>query len=206
MKPRILLAALAAAAVSSLTGVAAHAQSNTGASGAYDASRSSWLPYTRNGYIGLNVGKPHYSVPCGPVGSCDNPDASANLYVGGMFNRYASIELGYLHMGDADRGGGETRAHGLNLSLVGHAPVWSNLSLYGKIGTTYGRTRVEQPLGPGLATGSESGWGPSYGFGAAWNFNNNWAAVLDWQRNKFEFAGIGKEWVRATSLGIRYRY
>jgi hypothetical protein len=206
MKPRTLYATLFAVAVSGLASLPAQAQMASGTTSAYDSSRSSFLPYTRNGYIGLNVGKPHYSVPCGPVGDCDNPSASADLYVGGMFNRYASIEFGYLHMGDADRGGGETRAQGLNLSLVGHAPVWSNLSLYGKVGTTYGRTNVERPLGVGLATGHESGWGPSYGFGATWDFNNNWSAVLDWQRNKFEFAGVGKEWVRATSLGVRYRY
>ena len=207
MKPHLLYAAALTAALSSLAAAPALAQTSSGSGmSTYDSSRASWLPYTRNGYVGLNVGKPHYSVPCGPVGECDNPSASTNLYVGGMFNRYASIEFGYMHMGDADRGGGETRAQGLNLSLVGHAPVWSNLSLYGKAGMTYGRTRVERPLGVGLATGRESGWGPSYGFGATWDFNNNWAAVLDWQRNKFEFAGVGKEWVRATSLGVRYRY
>ena len=202
MKPRLALIVLTA----SLSGLAAQAQTSGGMS---MSSGSSWLPYTQNGYVGLNLGKPHYSLGCGAVGAfgdCDNPSLSGNLYVGGNFNQFAGIELGYLHMGNMDRGGGTTRAQGLNVSLVGRAPVWNALSLYGKVGATYGRTKVDAPLASGVATGKDSGWGPSYGFGATYNFTPQVAAVLDWQRNKFEFAGAGREWVRATSIGIRYTF
>lgn len=179
---------------------------NTGTS-SYDASRKSWLPYTNNGYIGLNVGRPHYSTPCGStVFNCDNPSTAANLYAGGMFNSFLGAELGYLNMGDADRAGGTTRAQGLNLSLVGRVPVGSMFSVFGKLGTTYGRTRTESLAGSGIVGGKDSGWGPSYGVGASIDFSNNWSAVLEWQRHRFHFAGDQRDYVRTTSLGAKYRF
>lgn len=206
MKPRNFRRTARLAVVLATAGLAAGAAHAQTAGSTSMSSRTSWLPYTQNGYIGLNLGHPHYSLGCGAAGSCDNPDLSGNLYVGGNFNNFAGIELGYLHMGNMDRGGGTTRAQGLNVSLVGRAPVWNALSLYGKVGATYGRTKVDAPVSSGLATGKESGWGPSYGFGATYNFTPQLAGVLDWQRNKFEFAGTGREWVRATSIGVRYSF
>ena len=53
-----------------LGGATLHAQSmqlpsGSQASGnAVDANRPSWIPYTRNGYIGLNLGRSNYGTSC----------------------------------------------------------------------------------------------------------------------------------------------
>lgn len=192
------LAALALAALASAAG----AQTTS----AYDANRSSWLPYTRNGYVGFNIGSPRYDTPCGVGFGCDNPNTSYNLYLGGYFNPYVGAEIGYLHMGDASRGGGTQRAQGLNLSLVGRVPIGQMFSLFGKIGTTYGRTTTDASPASGLVAGSESGWGGAYALGATMDFSNNWGVVLEWQRHRFHFAGDRQDDVRTVNLGVRYRF
>lgn len=185
---------------------AAQAQTATSAN-AFDASRKSWLPYTNNGYVGLNLGRSHYGTRCGSAAfSCDDSGTAASLYAGGMFNRHFGVELGYLHLGDTDRAGGTTRAQGLNASVVGRVPVGSMFSLFGKLGTTYGRTRTDARPGSGVASGKDSGWGPAYGLGASVDFSNNVSAVLEWQRHRLHFAGDERAYVRTTSLGVRYRF
>ncbi len=90
------------------------------------------------------------------------------------------VELGYLNAGKARRLGGDTEAHGFNLSLVGRAPVNEQFDLFGKVGTTYGRTRTSGASGLGVQTGKEDGFGMSYGVGARWAFTPQWAAVIEW--------------------------
>lgn len=173
----------------------------------YDASRSSWLPYTRNGYVGLGVGRSHYLTSCGTSGlRCDDSSQAGHVYVGGLFNPYLGTEFGYLHMGNADRAGGTTRAQGINLSLVGRLPLTAGFSVFGKLGTTYGRTRVDGLPGTGVVGGKESGWGPSYGLGLSVDFSNNWSGVLEWQRHRFQFPGNDRDSVRSTSLGLKYHF
>lgn len=173
------------------------------AGSSYDLWRSHWLP--GGAYAGLNLGRPSYRLDCGASG-CDQPDLAANAYVGGMFTRHWGMELGVLRFGDAERAGGETRAEGLNFSLVGRAQVGAGFGLFGRVGTTWGRTRVDAAPGAGIATGRASGWGPAYGLGVDWAFTDNWSAVLDWQRHRFDFAGDDNGWVRSTNVGLKYRF
>ena len=172
---------------------------------AYNASRSSYIPYTTNGYVGLSVGRSRYALGCGSLGGCDANNTAFNLSVGGMFNPYLGVEAGYVHMGTAKAAGASVKAEGVNFSLVGRVPLAQNFAILGKLGTTYGRTHSEAPSGV-TGGGKETGWGPSYALGVSWDFNNNWSAVLDWQRHRFDFAGDHSEWVRSTNLGLRYRY
>jgi opacity protein-like surface antigen len=134
--------------------------------------------------------------------SCDDPDASFNVYTGGYFNEWLGAEIGYIHMGNADRFGGEQRAQGINLSLVGRLPLADRFALTGKLGTTYGRTRTS---GTGIATGNDSGWGKAYGVGVSYDFTPNWTGVVQWESHDFHFA-TGKDPVRTTSVGLQYRF
>lgn len=196
-----------------LGGAALHAQSvqvpsGSQASGnAVDANRPSWIPYTRNGYIGLNLGRSNYGTSCAGLAlRCDDSDRSGHIYLGGYFSPYVGAEVGYLNMGNIQRAGGSTEAQGVNFSLVARAPLSPVFSLYGKLGATYGRTRVSALAGSGVVSGRESGWGPAYALGASWNFSSNWSAVLEWDRYRFDFPRNDSEWVRATSIGLQYRF
>ena len=62
-------------------------------------------------------------------------------------------------MGRIGRGGGTTSAQGLNLSLVAKAPLWQSLGVFGKLGTTYGRTESSALPGSGAGPGTERGFG-----------------------------------------------
>lgn len=169
--------------------------------------RGAWLPGGGRSYLGLNLGRSRYGVSCGsPTLLCDNKDTSAQLYAGAMLGNFWGVELGYLHMGRISRGGGETQAQGLNVSLIGKAQLAHSLGIFGKIGTTYGRTETSALAASSIPTGSEQGFGLSYGGGISYDFSPRLSATLGWDSNDFRFAGGGRDPVRATSLGLQYRY
>lgn len=217
MKKTLTLIAIAA----SLGGGLAQAQSSstttTGATppatprasslSSYDERRASWIPGTRSGYFGLSAGRTNFPNNCGLGGlSCDDNSTAGQIYLGGYFNPMFGAEIGYQDLGSMDRAGGRTSAKGLNFSLVGRAPMTDNFSLYGKLGATYGRTHVSALPGTGVASGSESGWGPAFAVGVNYDLTTNWSAVLELQRQRFDFAGNNRGYVNATNIGLKYRF
>jgi len=205
-----------ALAIAACTLASAQAQSSasssapTSTAAAYDggSGRGSVLPYTQDGYIGLNGGRSNYSLSNGPAGLGLSQDDSGNaykIYAGGFFHRNVGVELGYLNAGTAHRLGGDTKAHGFNLSLVGRAPLGEQFDVFGKIGTTYGRTRTSGLAATGVSLGKEDGFGLSYGLGARWAFTPQWAAVVEWERHKFKFSD-GDDSVNLTTVGLQYRF
>lgn len=169
----------------------------------YELRRSDWVPGAV--YAGVNLGRPSYRLDCG-VGGCDQPNMSVHAYVGRMFTPNFGAELGLLRMGTVERAGGDLRAEGASFSLVARAPVGAGFGVFGRVGTTWGRTRVDGAPGAGITGGRTSGWGPSYALGVDWAFSENWSAVLDWQRIRFDFTGDDNAWVRSTSVGLKYRF
>lgn len=166
----------------------------------------SWLPGTRRGYVGINLGRADYGNPCGTGGfGCDNPKLAGKIYSGGMFNDFLGMELGYLHMGRADRAGGRTDAQGLNLSLMGRVP-FGQFNAFVKGGATYGRTHVSAAGASGVPTGTATGWGASYGAGVGYELSRNAGLVLEWERHDFRFRGVGKQEVEATTIGYVHRF
>lgn len=167
---------------------------------------SSWLGNGRS-YLGLNLGRSHYGVDCGGTAFvCDTSDRSVKITAGAMPGNYWGVEVGYLDLGTIARAGGKTKAQGLNVSVVGKAPVAQQFSVFGKVGATYGRTETSSASTSGIAAGTEHGLGLSYGAGLSWDFTPRLSAVLEWESNDFRFANGGRDPVRSTSLGLQYRY
>lgn len=192
--PRTLsVVALSVAALTAAAG--AHAQANYSLYG------------PGAGYVGLNLGSSNYSLGSGfgPFAS-DDKDTVYNLYTGSFFTPNVGFELGYTNFGKIDRAGGTTKAEGINLSLVGRAPITPSFNLLGKLGTTYGRTDVSAFPGTGVASGGESGFGVSYGIGAEYSFNPQLSAVLQYDEHRLKFVGSGRDRVNATTVGLRYRF
>lgn len=197
--PRVVpMAALALALAGS-----GHAQTQ-------DPGRSdgrSLIPYAASGYVGFNLGKPDWDTPCGAAGlACDDSSAAYHLYTGGMFNPWLGAEVGYIDFGRAERGGGRTRAHGLNLSLVGRVPLGESLSLHARLGTLYGRTETGVLPASGLVGGRDSGWEPSYGLGLGFHLSPRASIVLDWNRHRLQFRGVGRRDITTTSIGYVHRF
>jgi len=167
----------------------------------------SMLPYTRRGYVGVNLGRTQFDLPCG-LGSfsCDkNSNLSFNAYTGGMFNEWLGVEVGYLYTGKLDRAGGSTSAQGVNLLLVGRVPL-GQFNIFAKGGGVYGRSRVTTNAVSGQPAASTNGGGASFGGGIGYDFDRNNGVVLEWQRNKFKVPPTGHPNVDTTSLGYVYRF
>lgn len=167
----------------------------------------SLLPFTRRGYVGLNIGQSDFgALSCGAGGfPCDDKDVGGTVYTGGMFNDWLGVELGYLYMGRVDRSGGRTEAQGLNVSLVGRLPL-QQFNVFAKGGTTYGRTKVSADALSLVPTGKESGWGVSYGAGVGLDVTPTTSVVLEWARHDFHVPSSGKQEIDLTSLGVKYRF
>ncbi len=170
------------------------------------STASWWQTGSGRTSIGLNAGRSRFHTDCAAGFACDNRDTYWSLYGRNMASDRWGSQLSLVHMGEADRGGGGTRAYGLDLSLVGRVPVTQSLGAYGKVGAVWGHTRVNTAAGAGLPSGTENGLGLSFGAGVSWDFTPKLSAVLEWDRYDFKFAGTGREGVRATSLGLQYRY
>lgn len=169
-----------------------------------DPPRGQWLPGSRS-YLGLQLGRTRNETACAPTALvCGDTERPAQLYTGTMVGKFWGVEMAYLSTGRMARAGGESRAQGLNFSLVGKTQLAPSVGVFGKIGTTYGRTETS-PLVTSLSSGHEQGFGLSVGAGLSFDFTPRLSATLEWDRNDFRFAD-GRDPVRSTSLGLQYRY
>jgi len=199
---RTVVCVVLAAAPAFWAPAAAQSSGTAGAS----APRTEWLGSGRS-YLGLSLGRARYGVNCGSAAFvCDTKDQAVKVTAGVMTGNFWGVELGYLDLGRIARAGGTTKAQGLNLSLVGKAPVLQQFGVFGKLGATYGRTETSALASSGVAAGTERGMGLSYGAGVSYDFTPRLSATLEWDSNDFRFAGGGRDPVRSTSLGLQYRY
>jgi opacity protein-like surface antigen len=175
-------------------------------------SPMSYLPFTANGYAGINIGRSRYDRDCSPgvavVGAiggfpCDDDATGFKIYTGGQLYRVVGLDLAYLHMGSVDRNGGRSRAQGISLSAVGNLPIW-NFNAFAKVGATYGFTRVRTGSA-GLPSGSERGVGLNYGAGLQYDFTKALGARLEWDRARFRFVD-GRDNVDLVSAGLVLRF
>jgi hypothetical protein len=110
-----------------------------------------------------------------------------------------AVEMGVVDLPRFTHPGSNIRAQGLNLSLVGRAPLFGGLGFYGRLGSTYGY--AEGTPGAAMA-GPDNGSTLAYGAGVSMDFTRRLSATLGWESHDFKFTG-GQ---RATSLGLQYRY
>ncbi len=108
-------------------------------------------------------------------------------------------------MGRADFAGGHADAQGLNVTFTAGVPIAGNSSVFGKLGTTYGHTRL-WGTAAGAPSGSDNGWGLSYGIGGQIGLSRNWAVRLDADRYRFKFTGGNDRDVDALTVGLQYSF
>lgn len=193
--PTFSAAALAVAALAAAAGVQAQ------------VSSSAPLYAPGSSYVGVNVGQSDYSLNSGLGGfGSDRHKTAYSIYTGFFATQNLGLEVGYTYFGKINRAGGQTWAEGLNLSLVGRAPMSPQFNLLGKLGTTYGWSDVSSAPGAGIGAGTEKGFGLSYGLGAEFVINPQFSAVLQYDEQRLKFAGTGRDRVSATTVGLRYRF
>ncbi|MGV3572043.1 MAG: hypothetical protein ACO1PB_15715 [Ramlibacter sp.] len=79
-----------------------------------------------------------------------------------------------------------------------HVPVAEDIGVYGRFGT------ISRPQSP-MRFGGSDGTGLTYGLGVVWDFSPRASATLSWDSHDLRGAW-GERDVRATSLGLQWRY
>jgi OOP family OmpA-OmpF porin len=151
--------------------------------------------------VGFNMARTEYRLPCTiTVLHCQTSDVAP------QYSRNWSLELGLQDLGRAQLQPWSTgRAQALNLSLMGKRSVFGidRLNVYGKVGTSYGFT---EPSGATSLAAGDSAVGLTYGAGLSMAFTPRLSATLAWDAHDFRFSSGGLRDVRATSIGLQYRY
>lgn len=191
------LACLACAAGALAGAAPASAQAlSTAAGTALSTDASQW---PSRGYLGLNLARSRNEFSCGLPGIACEPRLGAYLYGGYKLGKHVGVEVGLRQQGRAERSATGV-AEGVDLSLVGQRELVSNLSLYGRVGATYGRNDTTV-----LPAGAEPFAGLAFGAGLRWMFAPNASATLGFDAHRLLMDG-SRDAVRAAHVGLQWTY
>ena len=165
-------------------------------------------PQAGKSFIDLSVGKSRYSTSCGEVAglTCSRGTTSYSLTAGNMVTENIGVELSAMNLGKADRAGGSVIARGINLSAVGRLPLGDSFGLEGKVGPTYGVTRVTAATNAGLVSGRANGVGLGYGVALDMSVTRGLHGSVGWEQHEFKFAGQGRSNVKNLTLALGYTF
>ena len=164
---------------------------------------SAWTRAGSRAYLGLNAKTAPQRLGCLAAAWGCTAANSVSLHGGTLFGGSWGAEVGVVDMGRAWRSAWPARSQGLNLSLVGRAPLGASFGLFGRFGATYGLPEAS-PLPSAWASGPDGGFGLSYGGGLSYDFSPRLSATLGWDSHDGRL--YGREPVRAASVGLQYRY
>ena len=206
MKKLFQRASVLAVAVAALTTVVSVQAQAVGTNNSTSAYALTGVPKI---YFDVSAGQTDYRLGSGSgLFGSNNGSTAYAVSAGSYFTNNLGVELGYTDFGRISRGGGETRADGVTLKLVGKWPLGSQFNLLGKVGTTYGRTEVTSAAGSGISAGSDNGFGVNLGIGAEFLFTPNWSAVVQYDAHDMRFVSSSsdRDRVGIATVGIRYTY
>jgi OOP family OmpA-OmpF porin len=165
-------------------------------------------PQAGKSFIDLSVGRSTYATSCGNIAglTCSRGTTSYSLTGGNMITENLGFELSAMNLGKADRAGGSVIARGVNLSAVGRLPLGDSFALEGKVGPTYGVTRVSAPQVAGIASGRDSGFGLGYGVALDANVARGLHGSIGWEQHDFHFVGQGRSAVKNVTLALGYTF
>ena len=167
--------------------------------------RGVWLPGGRS-YLGLNVGRSRSTACSSTDLTCENTQPSAQFYTGTMLGNFWGVEVAYSNAARFSRAAGDAPGQGLMFSVLGKTQLAPSVGLYGKLGTTYGRGDPPALSAARLASGAGRGFGLSFGAGLSFHFTPRLSATLQWDSTDVPVISGGRDPVRSTSLGMKYRY
>jgi OOP family OmpA-OmpF porin len=163
------------------------------------------------GYVGGSAGESKFRTECNRTLTqfeCDRKDTGFKVYAGGRMSEILGLEVGYTDFGRIRTGGGEVDAWAIPVTLTAGIPMGARFSAFGKVGGLYGRTDVRPTFDSTIRDedrGRKSGWGWTYGAGAAFAITPALQLRADWDRYKLDFAG-GREDVDMLSAGLQVRF
>ena len=158
-------------------------------------------------YLDLGLGRSNFVLDKGLGSFADEDHATSYTVRGGAyFSPNLGVEVGYTDYGWVSRAGGTTRAMGLNVSLTGRYPASPALNLIGKVGSTFGYTKVSSDATSGIVAGRNRDVGVAVGLGVEYMINPKWSAVLQYEAQNMTYPGEHTDTLGNTSLTARLRY
>lgn len=185
-------------------------------------------------YGGLNVGKSYSDFDNSRIvndqlrGSSvnsvtgfedDERDIGYKIFGGYQFNRYFALEGGYFDLGQFDFTAqtqpagtlaGQFKVRGLNLDLVGIAPLTDKFSVFARAGANYAEVR-DRFSGSGAvnvldASPDKHDTNYKYGAGLEYAFTRALSMRLEAERYRIDDAVGNDADIDLTSLGLVYRF
>ena len=127
--------------------------------------------------------------------STDNANGAIGLQAD-RTNFRVNVQAGAVDSYPLDHLLGPSQPQGLNVKLVGKTGWFSDVGVYGRMGTF--TNRALQGAGPDTST-------MGYGVGVSWDMPPRATASLGWDTYDMRGASGDRE-LRGTSLGLRWRY
>lgn len=169
-------------------------------------------PATDKGwYMGAAVGQANQKDTfAAATVNADRKDTAWKLYGGYQYNTNLAVELGYVDLGKATGtlGGvaADSSAKAFELVGVGILPLGHSFSAYGKLGLA----RWDTKMSVGGVGVSDTGVDLTYGVGAKYDVNSNWAVKAEWQRYRTDPTNLrvnvaGKD-IDLLSVGVQYKF
>jgi OOP family OmpA-OmpF porin len=149
--------------------------------------------------------------------SVDNKDTGGKVFGGYQLNPNFAVEGGYFDLGRHSYSGttsggaysGNTRSHGLNLDLVGTLPVTDRLSVLGRVGAIYAKTRDSSSSAfapPSTANRSSNDTSMKYGVGLQYAITDALSLRGELERYHRINDPIRRGNVDMASIGLVYRF
>ena len=147
----------------------------------------------------------------------DNKDTGGKVFGGYQLNPNFAVEGGYFDLGRHSYSGttsggaysGNTRSHGLNLDLVGTLPVTDRLSVLGRIGAIYAKTRDSSSSAfapPSTANRSSNDTSMKYGVGLQYAITDALSLRGELERYHRINGPIRRGNVDMASIGLVYSF
>lgn len=158
-------------------------------------------------YIGGSWGqaRPDWDSSTGPNAGAtlDTSDVAWKAWGGFQFNKYFSVEGGYMNLGSYAVSNGNTiEPAGWGLSVMGTLPITPTFSAFAKAG----EYRMRQKMNP--ASTADNTWSPVFGAGLKYDFNPNFFGRLEYDR--IQNLGSGSTTINSDvnvyTLGLGYKF
>jgi OmpA-OmpF porin, OOP family len=139
----------------------------------------------------------------------DDDTQVLKAFVGGKFNDYIGVELAANDYGEAEGRGYKTELTGYTAALVGYLPMGDRFDLFAKIGNLWWKNDFTVLGYSDDITGDEL----FFGLGGQFNFSENFALRLEWERYEVDLTSdeIGFDLdttydVDVASLGVAFTF
>ncbi|MDB5860208.1 MAG: outer membrane protein precursor-like protein [Ramlibacter sp.] len=108
-----------------------------------------------------------------------------------------NLQMGAVDSYPLDRLLGSSQPQGLNVKLVGKTGWFSDVGVYGRVGTLTNRA---------MTRGGPDTSAMGYGVGVSWDFSPRATASVGWDTYDMRGASGDRDNIRGTTLGLRWRY